>query len=60
MKHYLKMVSWPLCGTINYKGVLVTKIIGGYKVLESIVVTPDEVDKKIESANKSLNNSIKQ
>lgn len=60
MKHYLETVRWGVIPVINYKGHLLERIIGGYKILGSIAITPDEVDKKIESVNKSLNNSIKQ
>ena len=53
-KHKLSEIK----GTVNYKGVLVSKLIGGYEVLGEKVKTPSEVDNVIEKAKIHLKNSI--
>ncbi len=59
-KHPLEETDWPLVSIICYRGVLVERVIGGYKVFQRVVETPDEVDKAIEDAAKWLGKSIKE
>ncbi len=47
-----------LKGMRNYKGVLITRIIGGYEVLDTKVKTPQEVDQVLDQAAEHLKNSI--
>ncbi len=47
-----------LFGQRNYKGVIVERIIGGYRVLDSNVKTPQEVDQVLDQAAQHLKNSI--
>ena len=57
-KHFLETVQWGVLAIVNYKGVLVSKIIGGYSCLNQKCKTPQEVDEIIEQAGKHLENSI--
>jgi len=60
-KHELLNRDWGFLRIINYRGVLVEKILGGYVVIKKTVVsTPEEVDKVIDEAAGWLNESIKQ
>ncbi len=52
--------NWPLIGTKNYRGVLVIKLIGGYKVFGRVVVSPEDVDRIIDESLKVVDKSIKQ
>ena len=58
MAHELESYEWGIIPIRNYKGVLVEKIIGGYKVLGKTVIRPEEVDDIINQAGESLRNSI--
>lgn len=59
-KHPLEQDTWNELGIKTYKGVLVYKRnMGGYIVLNKIVKTPEEVDKAIDEAAKSIDKSIK-
>lgn len=57
--HPLKKMSWGVISINNYRGVLVTKMIGGYSVLGQKVQTEEQVDEVIDAAAEKLNNSIK-
>jgi len=58
-KHQL-LEYWPMVSIINYKGCLVEKVIGGYKIFGRVVSTHEEVDKIIDEAHEWLCKSIKQ
>lgn len=57
-KHPLEKKDFGVLGFTNYRGVVVWKIIGGYRIMENKVTTPEEVDKAIDEAAKSLDKSI--
>jgi len=57
-KHPL-LEDWPMVSIINYKGCLVEKVIGGYKIFGRVVVTPYEVDRVIDKAHEWLGKSIR-
>lgn len=59
-KHVLNNTIWGIPPITMYRGVLIEKYIGGFKVLNKVVTTPEDVDKIIEQAAKELNKSIKQ
>lgn len=58
-KHFLDSVEWGIIPIVVYRGVLVTKLIGGYKVLNKTVVSAEWVDGVIDGALDGLKNSIK-
>lgn len=49
-----------MIGSLNYRGVSIKKLIGGWECLGKRTTDPFEVDKIIDKAAKSLNESIKQ
>lgn len=53
--HKLKGILFP----INYRGCLVTPLVGGYEAFGRKVRTPKEVDDLIDDAHKVIENSIK-
>lgn len=57
-KHFLETVMWGVIPIVNFNGVLVEKIIGGYRVLNQKCKNTDEVDEVIEGAGEHLKNSI--
>ena len=57
-KHFLETVMWGVIPIVNFNGVLVEKIIGGYRVLNQKCKNTDEVDEVIRLAQKSLSDSI--
>jgi hypothetical protein len=57
--HPLLNVKWGVIPITVYRGVLVEKLIGGYRVFGYVVSTPSDVDDKINSASISLQNSLK-
>ncbi len=57
-KHELETVKWGVIPVYNYQGVLVEKIIGGYKVLNQTCIKPIEVDEVLKNACKSIEGSI--
>ena len=59
MSNELDKVKWPVIGIINYRNVLVEKVIGGFKVMGKIVTTPQQVDQEIDNSLRSLEKSIK-
>lgn len=58
MKHELEEVKWGVIPLYCYRGVLIEKIIGGYKVLGEMVIKPSEVDNVIDNAEEHLLNSM--
>lgn len=58
MKHELDNYEWGVIPIRSYKGVLLEKISGGYKVLNQKASTPKEVDDIISKAGKAISNSI--
>lgn len=58
MPHELEKVRWGVIPIYCYKGTLVEKIIGGYKVLGQTCVKPEEVDEIIMNACSILNESV--
>jgi len=59
MKHPLEEVRWGVVPITVYKGVLVTRIIGGYSLFGKKCKTPAEVDAIIEQPLETIKNSIK-
>lgn len=57
-KHYLERIIWPPIGIVNYKGLLVEKVKGGYKIFNQTVLTPEKVDEVLREAAEALNKSI--
>jgi hypothetical protein len=57
-KHYLETVSWGIVPITSYQGVLVTRLIGGYSVLNQKVKTPQEVDEVIKKGYENLGSTI--
>lgn len=57
--HPLKKINWGVIPIENYRGVLVTKIIGGYTVLGKKAKTEEAVDEIIDKASETLLQSIK-
>lgn len=58
MTHPLKEMDFGILGFVNYKGVLVEKIIGGYKVLGQVTINESGVDEIIKEAGDNLSKSI--
>lgn len=59
-KHPLQKMQIPMIGQINYRGTLVTRLIGGWEWNGKKFTDPHQVDKAIEEAARHLNKSIKQ
>lgn len=59
MKHFLDKCIWGIPPTVCYRGVVVEKMIGGYRVLNKKVHTMKQVDDAIDNAANNLQNSIK-
>jgi len=57
-KHELEKVSWGVIPIYNYKGILVEKLIGGYKVFGQTCIKPEEVDLIIQESCSILSESI--
>lgn len=57
--HPLKKINWGVIPIENYRGVLVTKIIGGYTVLGKKAKTEQMVDDIIDKAKDNLLESVK-
>ena len=51
-KHTLKSINWGVVSTTIYRGVLIERLIGGYKVFDKVVATPEEVDRIIDDSKK--------
>lgn len=58
-KHFLKEYEWGVIPISNYRGCLVTKLIGGYEVHGKKCLTEDDVDNIIDSGLASIKKSIK-
>lgn len=59
-KHPLQAMQVPMIGSLNYRGVAIKKLIGGWECLGKRTTDPHEVDKIIDEAAKSIDKSIKQ
>ena len=59
-KHTLNETDWPRVSIINYKGTLVEKIIGGFKIWGRVVATAEEVDEIINKGYEWIGKSIKE
>jgi hypothetical protein len=57
-KHELETLLSAIIHICNYRGCLVSKLVGGYSVFGRKVRTTNEVDNLISDAQKSLENSI--
>ncbi len=42
--HPLKEIDWMVIPTTCYRGCLVHRLVGGYRVFDNVVITPEEVD----------------
>jgi type IV secretory pathway ATPase VirB11/archaellum biosynthesis ATPase len=58
--HELETIDWGFLRIINYRGVLVKKIHGGFIIFNRIVGSPEHVDEIIEKSLEYLGKSIKQ
>lgn len=58
-KHPLTKIKWGIPPVTVYKGVLVQKVGKEFKVLNTVVATPKEVDKTIKEAKQHLYKSIR-
>lgn len=58
-KHYLDKILRDVVPIGVYRGVLVEKLIGGWKVFGQTVVSAEEVDRVIDESLKGLKNSLK-
>lgn len=56
--HELEKIIWGVLPIVNYRGCLVEKLIGGYRVLNETVITPSQVDEAINKSLKILGDSI--
>ena len=56
--HPLKKLNFGVIPINNYRGCLVEKIIGGYKIFGTRVTTEEEVDEVIDKAGVTIKNSI--
>jgi len=59
-KHYLQKIQVPMIGQINYRGTLVTKLIGGWEWNNKRFTDPYLLDKAIDEAHQVIGKSIKQ
>lgn len=57
-KHELETVNWGVIGIYNYKGTLIERLVGGYRVFGQTCNTPQEVDIIIQNACSSISESI--
>ena len=57
-KHYLETVSWGIMNFCNYQGLICERLIGGYRILNQIVTTPQEVDEVIKKGYENLGSTI--
>ena len=57
-KHPLRLINWGVIPITIYRGVLVEKLIGGYKIFSTTCITEKEVDEIIDASLVSLENSI--
>ena len=55
----LQSVKWGIVPIVMHRGVLVEKLIGGYKVFGRKFLKADDVDKAIDQAQQSIQKSIK-
>jgi hypothetical protein len=58
MKHELEKIVWGIIPITVYRGCIVEKLIGGYKVFNTKCLTCKEVDNIIDNSEISLQKSI--
>ena len=58
MKKDLKSLDFGLLGVSVYRGVIITKMIGGYMVLNTKCKSQEEVNTVIDKSLKDIGNSI--
>lgn len=58
-RHYLEDVDWGVLSVCVYKGVIVERLIGGFRLLNKTVKSAAMVDQIIDGAMESLSNSTK-
>lgn len=57
-KHPLEKVKWGVIPIINYKGCLITKVYGGYKLHGKFFRNPQDIDKEMERISEVIGKSI--
>jgi|GEM_PF-4641363 len=57
-KHPLTQIKWGIVPVTMYRGVLVSRIIGGYKWRDQKFLTEQQLDDAITKSEKSLQQSI--
>lgn len=57
MSHPLEK-DFPVIPIIVYRGCLVQKVKGGYKMWDEVFPTPKEIDEAIDNAGQSISNSL--
>ena len=57
-KHPLEKVKWGVIPIVNYRGRLVTKVHGGYKLEAVFYRSPDDIDKRIDEISEVIEKSI--
>jgi len=58
MPHPIEQIKFGVIPVVNYRGCLLEKIIGGFRILGSIVSTPEEVDEVIDQAHEKLSKTV--
>jgi len=58
-KHFLKQYEWGVIPIVNYRGCLITKLIGGYEVHGKKCLTEADVDEVINQGLAAIKKSIK-
>ena len=59
MAHELKSVKWGVSGMYVYRGVIIHRIIGGYRVLDKKAKSPEQVDEIINQSLINLKSTVK-
>lgn len=57
-KHFLETILRDVVPIVVYRGCLVERLIGGFKVFNQTVFSAEDVDAVIDGAEKSIENSI--
>ncbi len=57
-KHPLEEIKWSVIPIINYRGILIEKMCGGYRVFGKLCSSPESVDEAIDNATSILSESI--
>jgi len=56
--HPLEEIKWSVIPIINYRGILIEKMCGGYRVFGKLCSSPESVDEAIDNATSILSESI--